>query len=116
MAHRLATQWSQLRYVRRSEPEPIRTGASNFDRAQVPWGLDLAAAWAWRLIIIAAAGYGIFWVIAYFSVITLPLVIALLITALVSPAVNAHDPNRTCLAGWPRSSWCSVALPRSPCC
>jgi predicted PurR-regulated permease PerM len=55
----------------------------------VPWGLDLAAAWAWRLIIIAAAGYGVFWVLGYFSVITLPLVIALLITALVSPAVNA---------------------------
>jgi len=89
ITHRLASQWSQLRYVRRSEPEPIRPGASNFDRAQVPWGLDLAAAWAWRLIIIAAAGYGVFWVIAYFSVITLPLVIALLITALVSPAVNA---------------------------
>ena len=89
LTHRLASQWSQLRYVRRSEPAPIAIGASNFDRAQVPWGLDLAAAWAWRLIIIAAAGYGIFWVIGYFSVITLPLVIALLITALVSPAVNA---------------------------
>ncbi len=89
MAHRLASQWSQLRYVRRGEPAPIATGTSNFDRAQVPWGLDLAAAWAWRLIIIGAATYGIFWIIAYFSVITLPLVIALLITALVSPAVNA---------------------------
>ncbi len=86
---RIASQLAQLRYVRRAEPEPIVTGTSNFDRAQVPWGLDLAAAWAWRLIIIAAAGYGIFWVIGYFSVITLPLAVALLITALVSPAVNA---------------------------
>ncbi len=89
MGHRLASQWSQLRYVRRPEPTPIATGASNFNRAQVPWGLDLTAAWAWRLIIIAAAGYGIFWLIAYLSVITLPLVIALLLTALASPAVNA---------------------------
>ncbi len=86
---RIASQLAQLRYVRRAEPAPIVTGASNFDRAQVPWGLDLAAAWAWRLIIIAAAGYGIFWVIAYFSVITLPLAVALLLTALASPAVNA---------------------------
>jgi predicted PurR-regulated permease PerM len=89
ITHRLATQWSHIRDVRRTEPAPIITGASNFSRAQVPWGLDLAAAWAWRLIIIAAAGYGVFWVLGYFSVITLPLVIALLITALVSPAVNA---------------------------
>ncbi len=89
MGHRLASQWSQLRYVRRPEPSPIATGASNFKRAQVPWGLDLTAAWAWRLIIIAAAGYGLLWLIAYLSVITLPLVIALLLTALASPAVNA---------------------------
>jgi predicted PurR-regulated permease PerM len=86
---RLASQLAQLRYVRRAEPEPIVSGTSNFNRAQVPWGLDLAAAWSWRLIVIAGAGFGIFWVIAYFSVITLPLVIALLITALASPAVNA---------------------------
>ncbi len=89
ITHRLATQWSQLRDVRRPEPVQITSGASNFSRAQVPWALDLAAAWAWRLIIIAAAGYGVFWVIAYFSVITLPLVIALLITALASPVVDA---------------------------
>jgi predicted PurR-regulated permease PerM len=89
MAHRLAAQWSQLRDVRRSEPAPITTGASNFSRAQVPWGLDLAAAWGWRLLVIGAAGYGIIWLVAYFSVITLPVAVALLITALVSPAVNA---------------------------
>jgi predicted PurR-regulated permease PerM len=90
ITHRLATQWSQLRDVRRNEPVPvIAAGSSNFSRAQVPWGLDLAAAWAWRLIIIAAAGYGVFWVLGYFAVITLPLVIALLITALAAPAVNA---------------------------
>jgi predicted PurR-regulated permease PerM len=85
----LRQRLGQLRYVRRAELAPITTGASNFDRAQVPWGLDLAAAWAWRLIIIGGATYAVFWIIAYFAVITLPLVVALLITALVSPAVNA---------------------------
>ena len=90
ITHRLASQWTQMRDIRRPEPAaPIAPGTSNFDRAEVPWGLDLAAAWAWRLIIIAAAGYGVFWVLGYFSVITLPIVIALLVTALVSPAVNA---------------------------
>ena len=46
-----------------------------------------------------AAGYGIFWLVGYFSVITLPLAIALLITALVSPVVNAMTR-----AGLPRGA------------
>jgi predicted PurR-regulated permease PerM len=91
ITQRLATQWSQLREVRRSEPVPvvIEAGPSNFSRAQVPWGLDLAAAWGWRLLIIGAAGYGILWLVAFFSVVTLPVAIALLVAALVSPAVSA---------------------------
>jgi predicted PurR-regulated permease PerM len=90
-ARRLHHQWAAGRDERRHAPTPIDTGPSNVSRAQVPWGLDLAAAWSWRAIVIAAAGYGIYWVLAYFSVITLPLVIALLITALVSPLVNVLE-------------------------
>lgn len=88
LTHLLAQQWSQLRSERRPEVEPFRTGPSNFSRAQVPWGLDLAAAWSWRLIIIAAAALGTGWVLSYFAVITLPLVVALLITALAAPVVR----------------------------
>jgi predicted PurR-regulated permease PerM len=87
-AQRLAHQWAYVRDERRHEPEPITAGRSNFSRAQVPWGLDLAAAWSWRFLVIAAAGFAIFWVVGFFAVITLPLVIALLITALASPLVN----------------------------
>lgn len=90
-AHRLAHQWAQVRDERRHEPEPIVGGRSNFSRAQVPWGLDLAAAWAWRVLVVAGAGYVIFWLLGFFAVVTLPLVIALLITALVSPLVNVMD-------------------------
>ena len=88
IAQRLAHQWAQLREVRRAEPEPIATGPSNFTRAQVPWGVDLAAAWAWRFLVIAIAGYVIVRVVGFFAVITIPLVIALLIAALVSPLVD----------------------------
>jgi len=90
-AQRLHHQWAIGRDERRHAPTPIDTGPSNVSRAQVPWGLDLAAAWSWRVVVIAAAGYGIYWLLAYFSVITLPLVIALLITALASPLVNVMD-------------------------
>lgn len=88
LAGQWATQWATLRAERRPEPEPIRTGPSNFNRAQVPWGLDLAAAWSWRLLLIAAAGYGILWLLAHFAVITLPLAIAMLVAALAGPGVG----------------------------
>lgn len=87
IAAQLAHQWAALRAERRPEPITITTGASNFSRAQVPWGLDLAAAWSWRIVIIAGAVFGVAWVLAYFVVITLPLAISLLIAALVGPAV-----------------------------
>lgn len=88
LTQQLAAQWALIRAERRAEPAPIATGPSNFSRAQVPWGIDLAAAWSWRVLVIAAAVLGLGWTLAYFAVITLPLVVALLITALVSPVVR----------------------------
>lgn len=88
LAERFGHQWAMVREQRRAEPAPIPTGPSNFSRAQVPWGVDLAAAWAWRFLVICAAGYLIFRVLGFFSVIALPVVIALLIAALVSPVVR----------------------------
>jgi predicted PurR-regulated permease PerM len=88
IAQRLAHQWSLMRDERRAEPAPVTTGPSNFSRAQVPWGLDLAAAWGWRFLVIVAAGYVVFWAVGFFAVVVLPVVVALLITALVSPVVD----------------------------
>lgn len=87
---RLSQQWAELRAERerRLEPRPLVTGPSNFSRAQVPWGFDLAAAWSWRLLVIGAATYGLMWLLGFFAVVTVPLVVALLITALASPLVD----------------------------
>ena len=86
---RFAHQWSQLREERRHEQAPtFATGPSNFRRAEVPFGLDLAAGWAWRLLLIAAAGYLLMWLVGYFAVVTVPLAVALLISALAAPFVN----------------------------
>jgi putative heme transporter len=89
LAQQFAQQWATVRAERRPEPipAPIETGPSNLAPAQVPWGVDLAAAWAWRFLVIAAAGYLIARVLGFFAVITLPLVVALLIAALVTPVV-----------------------------
>ncbi|MGH3336534.1 MAG: AI-2E family transporter [Nocardioides sp.] len=91
LTQQFAQQWATARAERRPEPipAPIPTGPSNLAPAQVPWGVDLAAAWAWRFLVIVAAGYLIARVLGFFAVITLPLVIALLIAALVTPVVNA---------------------------
>ena len=89
IGHQFAQQWAVIRSERRGEPGPIRTGPSNFSRAQVPWGVDLAAAWAWRVIVIGVAGLALWRIVSFLAVITLPLVVALLLAALASPLVRA---------------------------
>ena len=86
---RIAQQWSEVRAARRAmvvEPE-IDGGPSNLKPGQVPYGVDLAAAWSWRLIVIGAAGAVILWLLNFFLVVVLPIAIALLIAALAAPLV-----------------------------
>ena len=90
-AGRFAHQWAQARAERRPEPLAIEGGTSNLARGQVPYGVDLAAAWAWRFLVIAAAGYLILWLFAFFAVIAVPVAVALLIAALVAPVVSRLD-------------------------
>jgi predicted PurR-regulated permease PerM len=88
-AERFALQWAALRAERRvAEPPVIVAGESNYTRAQVPHGIDLAAAWSWRLLVMVAAGYVLMLGIGKFVVVVLPLVIALLLAALIIPLVN----------------------------
>lgn len=76
----------------------IEGGTSDFRSARVPFGYDLAAAWAWRFIVIAAAGAMILWALRFFAVVTLPLVIALFFSALLNPVVSrlerVHVPRK----------------------
>lgn len=89
VASRLAHQLSAMRR-HEHEPEPIEiaAGASNFKRAEVPYGVDLAAAWSWRLLVIAGAAVGVGYLISFFAVMVIPVVVALLISALVVPIVD----------------------------
>ncbi|NYG56784.1 AI-2E family transporter [Nocardioides perillae] len=107
ITQQLAAQWAVLRAERRAEREAeraadlralaVRGGRSNFDRAQVPWAVDLVAAWAWRALVIGAALLALLWLLAYFAVVTLPVAIALLLAALASPLAE-----RLRLVGVPR--------------
>lgn len=88
-ATHFAHQWAQVRAERRHDEQPtIEAGPSNFSRAQVPWAVDLAAAWSWRFLVIVAATYVVGVVLARFSVITISLVVALLLAALAVPLVD----------------------------
>jgi predicted PurR-regulated permease PerM len=90
---RIAAQWAQMRDERLHAtvpaPPPRQSGVTTDGNApRLPVGVVLAASWAWRFLVICAAGYVILWLIAYFAVVTLPLAIALFIAALTSPAVS----------------------------
>src|SRR4051794_5173305 len=88
-AERFAQQWAAMRSERRADdPPPIRSGESNFAPARVPYGMDLAAAWSWRFVVVVAAGFVVVRAIGMFSEVVLPLVIALLLSALVAPLVT----------------------------
>lgn len=92
-SRQFAQHWAQTWSDRRQEPAEesrpsIHPGPSNFARAQVPYGVDLAAAWSWRFIVIAVAGYLVARAVAQFSLLVMPLVIALFLAALVIPLVD----------------------------
>jgi putative heme transporter len=57
--------------------------------ALVPRGLRVAAAFSWRFLMVIAALYVVMWLIGRLSVVVIPLSIALLLSALLAPAV-AH--------------------------
>jgi putative heme transporter len=58
------------------------------ERYQVPPGVEIATQWAWRLLVIAAAGLVGIWLLRYFSEITVPVAVAILGTALTIDAVD----------------------------
>ncbi|MGI9084156.1 MAG: AI-2E family transporter [Aeromicrobium sp.] len=57
-------------------------------RYEVPVGVEIAAGWAWRLLLIAAAGGIVIWLLRYFSEVTVPIAVAVLGTALTIGAVD----------------------------
>ena len=90
-AEHVAKAEAESRSNRPEQPNPdhpAESRQSNFAHAQVPYGVDLAASWAWRVLVVGATAYFIGRLIAKFEVIVLPVVVALLLTALVIPLVN----------------------------
>ena len=94
IAHQWAAGRAERQQARSPEPLPVEGGVTNLRKAEVPHGVDLAAAWSWRLLVIAGAGWLLLWLISFFAVLAVPVAIALLGTALVSPLVRRMTDAR----------------------
>ena len=73
------------------DPEPVNDGhasTASRDDADVPHSLRIAAAWSWRLIVIGVVAWGVLKVGGSLSIVMIPLAIALLLSALMGPAVR----------------------------
>jgi len=76
--------------------------------SRVPQGLVTAAAWSWRVLALAAVAGLLWWLLTYFSTVSVPIGVAFLLTALLTPL------NRL-LRGWKwpsalAAAGCLVAL------
>ncbi|GAB3863077.1 AI-2E family transporter [Micromonospora andamanensis] len=75
-------------------PEPVTStedgavSTTSRDDADVPRGLRIAAAWSWRLIVIGLVGWALLRVFGAIRVVIVPLLVALLLAALLAPAVG----------------------------
>jgi predicted PurR-regulated permease PerM len=75
-----------------TEVEPVAHGSPEPEEHRpeedVPRGIRVASAWAWRLLVLAAAIYALAWVAARLSTVLIPVAVALLLAALL------HRPVR----------------------
>ena len=64
---------------------PKKTAAKDQKRPGVPEGLQLATEWSWRLLLIVGASALILFILAQLSFLVVPLMIAVLLSALAAP-------------------------------
>jgi putative heme transporter len=75
-----------------SEVAVATTTTPEFDRV-VPRGLQVAAAWSWRVLLVVALIALVGWLVRYLSEVIVPVAVAILLAALLSPVASR-------LRGW----------------
>ncbi|MBV1855401.1 AI-2E family transporter [Catellatospora tritici] len=86
-----------------AEPEHVHHSTSSRDDADVPYGLRIGAAWGWRFLVLGFALYYLLQLLGRVSLVIVPLLIALLLAALLGPAVrllkrwNVHSSLATAI-------------------
>ena len=72
------------------KPAEPRVEAVDFKGAEdMPYAVRLAASWAWRFLIIVAALGVLVWALSKVSLLVIPVLVAALLSGLLSPVVNA---------------------------
>jgi predicted PurR-regulated permease PerM len=99
----LATARDRAQQDRDSRADAARGGPGRWgavEASAVSPGMRATAAWSWRIVAVAAAGYVLLEVISRIQVVVVPLAIALLLSALLQPlaAVLAKRGMRPALA------------------
>lgn len=79
--------------------------SANVDDASVEPVVRKTAAWAWRLLVILAAAVALLWVVTKLEVIVVPVLVALLLSALLVPVVDWLDRR-----GLPRGGAVALVL------
>jgi len=73
----------------------------------VPRGLQVAAAWSWRVILVIILIAGIVWLARYLSEVLIPVAVAILLTALMLPVAEALKKGRW---GLPRAAATAITV------
>ncbi|HEX8487711.1 MAG TPA: AI-2E family transporter [Propionibacteriaceae bacterium] len=68
--------------------EPAATPTSRLQPEAVPPGLQIAASWAWRVLLLAVLVLALAYALHYLSEVTIPLAIATLLAALLTPVAR----------------------------
>ena len=76
------------RSVRPTVVPVVRDEPRLIDGVEVPYALRFSAAWAWRLLLVAAAVFVFLQLFALLSVVLVPVIIGLLLSAAASPMVD----------------------------
>lgn len=69
-------------------------GSADAGGDTVPRSAAIATAWAWRVLVLAAAAYVVLKLLATFLVLVAPVLIAILLVALVKPLTDAMERGR----------------------
>jgi predicted PurR-regulated permease PerM len=77
------------------EPQPVMvptevtiTAPSSESDEAVPTALKIAAAWAWRIFLVAGLIYFVGWVLGFLSEVVIPVAVAILLAAALKPLAN----------------------------
>jgi predicted PurR-regulated permease PerM len=79
----------ELEFELAAPPLPTENqSTASRDDAEVPHSLRIAASWSWRFIVVGVVGWALLRFVGIISIVVIPLAIALLLSALLGPAVG----------------------------